>query len=239
MSDIDIAPTIIREVIYPHNMPSNVIMLVESAMISHNTSNFMGGVQNLEKAKVEWIKILNGDDLTEETNIFFEFSKGLIYESANRDDFAFNSFYQCKLVADRLPDDSADRALAFCGLGAILYKTHDYKWALRCFLKAREIRETYIGPDSIDTATVYNNLGCCMYMLQRINEAYSFFELSHAILEDGLGPFHFRTGTALRNLGKSKKATFQTTAPYSTLWQAYVVDSFPGKGKKKKKKKGK
>ena len=35
---------------------------------------------------------------------------------------------------NRLPVDSPDRALSYCGIGSILYKTHDYKWALRCFL---------------------------------------------------------------------------------------------------------
>jgi len=35
-------------------MPNNITMLVEAAMISHNTGNFMMAISNLEKAKMEW-----------------------------------------------------------------------------------------------------------------------------------------------------------------------------------------
>ena len=40
-------------------------------------------------------------------------------------------------------------------------------WALRAYLKAREIREERLGGDTVDTATVYNNLGVCMHALER------------------------------------------------------------------------
>lgn len=73
-------------------------------------------------------------------------------------------------------------------------------WSLRCYLKAREIREERLGGDTVDTATVYNNLGCCMYMLERNQEATAYFELSHAILECELGPSHERTMTVSKNL---------------------------------------
>ena len=33
-------------------MPESVIMLIESSIISHNTSNFVGAMANLEKARV-------------------------------------------------------------------------------------------------------------------------------------------------------------------------------------------
>ena len=70
-------------------------------------------------------------------------------------------------------------------------------WGLRCYLKAREIREERLGGDTVDTATVYNNLGCCMYMLERNQECLAYFELSHAILECELGPSHERTMTVI------------------------------------------
>jgi hypothetical protein len=239
MSDIEVAPTIIRETLYPVNMPPSIVMLIEAAMITHNTSNFASALGNLEKAKAEWIKQQEGEELGTESNIYFEFSKGLLYESANRDDFAFNSFYLCKQMGDGLLESNPNKALSYCGMGAILYKTHDYVWALRCFFRARDIREATIGLDSVDTASVYNNIACCLYMIDRTNESYSFFELSQAILEAGLGPFHYRTGTALRNLQKCKKHAFKTKAPYKMPWQAFVLDRFPKKKKgKKKKKKG-
>ena len=109
----------------------------------------------------------------------------------------------------RMPFNSADRAIPYCGIGSILYKTFDYKWALRSFLKvyltfktqflhypqALEIREKILGPQSVDTATMYNNVGCCMFFLERVEESYNYFDIAHAIFELELGPFHYRTLT--------------------------------------------
>jgi len=81
-------------------------------------------------------------------------------------------------------------------LGSVLYHTDEPAWALRCYLKAREIREERLGGDTVDTATVYNNLGCCMYLLERNQESLAYFELAQAILECELGPSHERTMTA-------------------------------------------
>lgn len=44
----------------------------------------------------------------------------------------------------------------------------EYELSLRCFLKAREIREKLHGVEHVDTAASYNNLGCCMFMIDRI-----------------------------------------------------------------------
>lgn len=73
-------------------------------------------------------------------------------------------------------------------------------WALRCYLRAREIREERLGGDTVDTATVYNNLGACMYILERNQESLAYFELAHAIFECELGPSHERTMTVSFNL---------------------------------------
>lgn len=134
-------------------------------------------------------------ELPEQIQLFFEFSAGQIYESVGRDDYALQKYLNCKAIGERLEFNNPDRALAFCGMGSVLYHMEEYKLASRCFLKAREIRETILGGDTVDTASVYNNLGCCMFFLGRIKESFSYFKLSQAIMEAELGMFHFRTHT--------------------------------------------
>lgn len=90
-----------------------------------------------------------------------------------------------------------------------MYQMEEPVWALRLYLKAREIREATLGGDTIDTATVYNNLGCCMMALERNEEAKAYFELSNAILECELGPEHERTLTTARNIDKVQRTDLE------------------------------
>ena len=75
----------------------------------------------------------------------------------------------------------------------------EYELALRCFLRARELREGAIGGDNMESATVYNNIGCCMLKLGRGLEAATYFELAYAIFDLEIGQFHVRTSTVARN----------------------------------------
>jgi hypothetical protein len=97
----------------------------------------------------------------------------------------------------RLSYNHPDQALPYCGIGSVLYHLEEYTFALRAYLKAREIRESYIGGDTVDTATVYNNLGCCMFSMNRIHESHAYFKLSGAIFNMQLGPLHHRTITVI------------------------------------------
>ena len=114
-------------------------------------------------------------------------------------------------------------------------------WALRCFLKAREIREERLGGDTVDTATVYNNIGCTMYVLERNQECRAYFELATAIMDAELGPHHERTLTTARNVEKARRLYLDVQPEYRFLWKTYMHHPCPPKGKKKKKgkKKGK
>lgn len=107
--------------------------------------------------------------------------------------------------AIKLVSNHPDQAFAYCCLGSVMYHVDEPAWALRCYLKARKIREERLGGDTVDTATVYNNLGCCMYMLERNQECKAYFELANAIFEAELGPNHERTLTSFRNKKKSQR----------------------------------
>jgi tetratricopeptide (TPR) repeat protein len=125
-------------------------------------------------------------------------SLGSIYESMAIDDLAIECYMRALTIP--LPSQHPDAAFAYCGLGSVMYHIDEPAWALRCYLKAREIREETIGGDTVDTATVYNNLGCCMYMLERNEEGKAYFQLANAILDMELGPNHERTITVSKQL---------------------------------------
>jgi tetratricopeptide (TPR) repeat protein len=103
--------------------------------------------------------------LRPELELYFEMSLGSVYESCGKDDIAIGCYRRALDIT--LPKNHPDEAFAYCGLGSVLYHIDEPAWALRCYLKAREIREERLGGDTVDTATVYNNLGACMLMLER------------------------------------------------------------------------
>jgi hypothetical protein len=144
-----------------------------------------------------------------------------------------------KALKIKLPSNHPDEAFPYCCLGSVMYHIDEPAWALRCFLKARKIREERLGGDTVDTATVYNNLGCCMFILERNQESKAYFELANAILEAELGPNHERTLTSARNALKASKTHLKIVPQYRWLWTTAVPHPAPPKGKKEKKKKGK
>jgi tetratricopeptide (TPR) repeat protein len=162
-------------------------------------------------------------------------SLGSVYESSGRDEIAI-SCYMNAISDINLEYNHPDAAFAYCGLGSVFYHIDEPAWALRCFLKAREIRELRLGGDTVDTATVYNNLGCCMYMLERNAESKAYFELSGAIMDAELGPHHERTLTTVRNLLKSDRTFLDHKPEYRQLWETYMHHPNPPAGKKGKKK---
>ena len=106
--------------------------------------------------------------------LYFDMSLGSIYESCNLDDISIPCYMRA-IDINLVYTNHPDKAFPYMGLGSVMYHIDEPAWALRCFLKAREIREATLGGDTVDTATVYNNLGCCMFMLERSEEAKAYF----------------------------------------------------------------
>lgn len=46
---------------------------------------------------------------------------------------------------------------------------------MRCFLKAKEIREKTMPKNCVELANVLNNIGCCMLKLERTIQARKNF----------------------------------------------------------------
>ena len=179
-----IMPTIIKEVFKPPEAPAEVATLIESSLVYQNSANYEMAVKSLEMARAEWKNIVKNSNykpedtmstpmLRPEQELYFELSLGSIYESCGKDDIAMSCYMKASNI--KLPAFHRDQAFAYCCLGSVLYHIDEPAWSLRCYLKAREIREERIGGDTVDTATVYNNAGCCMYALERNEEARAYF----------------------------------------------------------------
>jgi tetratricopeptide (TPR) repeat protein len=148
-------------------------------------------VHSYEEARRVWRKDLNVKVLRPEVELFFELSLGSVYESSGQDLIALSCYVRAMRSnlskENRLPYNHPDEAFPYVGMGSVFFYMDEPAWALRCYLKARSIREERLGGDTVDTATVYNNLGCCYQMLERNQEALAFLELANAIYECELG----------------------------------------------------
>ena len=233
-----VAPCIIKEVLFPPDAPPDVASLLESANTYHANADYELALKCFEEARKSWKSIENKQLLRPEFELFFELSLASVLESFGKDNLALQKFIVAKNVKD-LRFNHPDKAIPYCGIGSVLYHLKEYVWACRSYLKAREIREDYLGGDTIDTASTYNNLGCCMMCLKRFKEAEVYFNLSHAILTMELGPLHERSMTAQLNLKKVKHVTLGPIPEFKPLWNIYVIDKNPKKKKGKKKKKSK
>ena len=248
-----IMPVIIKEVFFPPDTSldrvdpttgkedkertkqlQEIATLIESSIVYQNTAHYEMAIDSLEKARSQWRQL--NPKLRPELLLYFEMSMGSVYESSGKDDKALACYLRAKAI--NLPKNHPDEAFPYCGLGSVFYQIEEPAWALRCYMKAREIREERIGGDTVDTATVYNNLGACMFYLERNQECKAYFELANAIMEAELGPNHERTLTTARNIQKSNKTVLDVKAEYRFLWSTYIP-TLGGKKKKGKSKKGK
>ena len=237
-----IRPCLIREIFLSPPSPTSVNTLIESAIVFQNNGNFSMALTTLDKAKSTWLEVDRVENLRTEFDLFFEMTRGAIYESCEKDSLALGQYAQTKLISDKLPFTHPDRALVYCGLGSVLHHMENSDVALRCYLMAKKIRERTIGGNTVDTATVYNNIGVCFNKMTRFQEAYVYMELAEAILNSILGPHHTRTLTVRQNIERLKRESMLSTPEYDTLWSKEIADPFPKekkRGKKKGKKKGK
>eukprot|EP00743_Colponemidia_sp_Colp-15_P006304 GILK01006783.1.p1 GENE.GILK01006783.1~~GILK01006783.1.p1 ORF type:complete len:750 (-),score=105.49 GILK01006783.1:60-2240(-) len=233
----DIKPTVIREILYPPPAPQQIAMLLESALMYQNTSRYASSIQSYKDAWAAWKDV--GQPLRLEVDLFFMCSLAAVQESAGADDLAMNGYLEARRCADKLPYNHPDKAFPYCGLGSVFYHLGDCQTALRCYLKAKEIREFTLGGSAVDTATVYHNLAVCMHGLDRIREACAFYQLSKEIFEIELGRQHPRFLTASRNIHSVKRRALQLQPEFKPLWKLQVKDKFPPVKAKKKGKKGK
>ena len=116
MMNVEPLPCIISEILYPPEVPEPVVPYLEAAINSHNEGNFFSALDNYKKAQDEWKKI---EALSSNIDLFFEYTKATVYVSAGHDDYALESFLNCKQHTDssKMQYLSPDRALPWCGIG--------------------------------------------------------------------------------------------------------------------------
>ena len=110
----------------------------------------------------------------------------------------------------------------------------EYEWALRCYTKAKMIREETIGGDTIDTATIYNNLGVASFCLESYLPANGYFKMAYEIYKNLCGINNMRTIIIKENLSKLKNMNFNKDVEFKTL-SKYATPAQLVKNPKKKK----
>ena len=90
-------------------------------MNADNESRYALAIENYNRAKELWKEEEGKNELSPQLELFFEFTIGGVYQSSGRDDYAFNSFYNCRNFIEKIPYLNPDRALPYCGLGEVLY----------------------------------------------------------------------------------------------------------------------
>jgi tetratricopeptide (TPR) repeat protein len=141
-------------------------------------------IRKLERAGFE---LLNSKISNIQIDIFTNVSFGSMYESYGLNLMAMRYYAKAKFASDKSYILDPDTALTYCYLGSLFIKLREYEWSLRCYLKAKEIRENSLGGDTVDTSTVYNNLGVCCFYLQYYLPAKAYLDLSYEINKSHLG----------------------------------------------------
>lgn len=84
----------------------------------------------------------------------------------------------------------------------MFYHTYEYELAARAFIKAREIRESFLGDENVENGLIFNNLGCALHQLGEYFSAETCYLFAVTLFEMHFGPIHEITLTAKRNLSK-------------------------------------
>ena len=214
-------PTIIKEVLsLPENLPQKSMELIVQSLEDRVAGDFEKAIKRLEKAKEFLPKDMN--KINWQAELYFNLTLGYLYETLDYNFQAIKYFSEALHNHEKLISFSPDIALLFCFLGEFFTKMQEFEWALRCYEKAKEVREEIIGGDTIDTATIYNNLGVVSYCLESYLPANGYFMMAYEIYKNLEGINNMRTIIIkenlqkLRNLNYNKEIEFKTLSKYET-----------------------
>ena len=228
----NVYPSLIKEVLMiPSILPSKTMEIIVESFKDQVSGHIETAIRRLEKARDNLPKECTTDD---QTNLFFELQFGSLYESLDLDIEAIKYYNNAKYYSEKLQLVDPDRALVFCFLGELFIKLKEYIWAMRCFLQAKQLRESTIGGDTPDTASVYNNLGVVSFYLQSYLPANGYFKLAYEIYRTELGLNHPRTMLIKSNLTKMNELSFNKIVEFKTL-SMYPTPEMVVPGKRKKK----
>lgn len=228
-------PTLIKEILtIPNSCPQKCMELIVESMEDQVSGHYETAISRLEKAQEYLPKDINKVDW--QRDLFFNLSFGSLYETLGYNIKAMKYFSEAFLNSEKMINVDPDKALPFCFLGEYFVKVQEFDWALRSYLRAKELRENSIGGDTPDTASIYNNLGVVAYCMESYLPADGYFKLAYEIYKNLLGINHPRTMLIKGNLTKMKQLNFNKTVQFKTLslypTPAQLIKN-PGKKKKK------
>jgi tetratricopeptide (TPR) repeat protein len=226
-------PTIIKEILsLPETLPQKSMELVVLSLEDRVKGNYEKAIKRLEKAQEFLPKDIN--KINWQIELYFNLTLGSLYEAMDLNFQTIKYFSEALHNIDKLISFSPDNALPFSFIGEFCIKMKEYEWALRCYSKAKMIREETIGGDTIDTATIYNNLGVAAFCLESYLPANGYFMMAYEIYKNLLGINHMRTIIIKENLSKLKNMNFNKDVEFKTL-SKYATPAQLVKNPKKKK----
>ncbi|KUF94854.1 hypothetical protein AM588_10008019 [Phytophthora nicotianae] len=177
----------IREVVMPPTLPSDLIQLLESALKFQNMAQNNMALSTLDSCKQryqEQYSSPNGDEVDPiwtEVHLFFLLQAASVYDSAHRDTQALTKYYEAMKLARQLPASHPGRLLAKSCVGVTLFYVGELALAQQFHQLVLDVRKatkssTGIQPDIrgpakadnstncalVDTATSMNNVACCL-----------------------------------------------------------------------------
>ena len=226
-------PSLLKEVlIIPPLCPQKCIESIVESMEEQVNGRYELAIRRLEKAQEFLPK--DNTQIDWQTDLFFNLSFGSLYDTLGYDLMALKYYYESTRITEKLIGADTDTSLPYCFLGELFVKLQEYNWALRCFLKAKKIREETIGGETPDTAATYNNLGVVAYCMESYLPAKGFFKLAYEIYKSLLGLTHPRTMLIKSNLSKMNQLNFNKEIEFKTL-SKYATPAQLIKNPKKKK----
>ena len=226
-------PSLLREVlIIPPLCPQRCIESIVESMEEQVNGRYEMAIRRLERAQDYLPK--DNSLIDWQTDLFFNLSFGSLYDILNYDVVAMKYYNECVRITEKLLGADTDTSLPYCFLGELFLKLQEYDWALRSFLKAKNIREETIGGETPDTASTYNNLGVVAYYMESYLPAKGYFKLAYKIKKKILGLTHPRTMLIKSNLTKMNQLNFNKEIEFKTL-SKYATPAQLIKNPKKKK----
>ena len=209
-------PSLLKEVlIIPPLCPQRCIESIVESMEEQVNGRYELAIRRLEKAQEFLPK--DNTQIDWQTDLFFNLSFGSLYDTLGYDVVALKYYYESTRITEKLIGADTDTSLPYCFLGEIFLKLQENSWAMRCFLKAKQIREETIGGETPDTASTYNNLGVVAYHMESYLPAKGFFSLAYEIYKKLLGLTHPRTMLIKSNLSKMSQLSFNKEVEFKTL----------------------
>ena len=226
-------PSLLKEVlIIPPLCPQKCIELIVESMEEQVNGRYELAIRRLEKAQDYLPK--DNSQIDWQTDLFFNLSFGSLYDTLGYDLVSLKYYYESTRITEKLIGADTDTSLPYCFLGELFVKLQEYNWALRCFLKAKKIREETIGAETPDTAATYNNLGVVAYCMESYLPAKGFFKLAYEIYKSLLGLTHPRTMLIKSNLSKMNQLNFNKEIEFKTLSKIATPAQLIKNPKKKK-----